>query len=42
MALLEVRGLKKSFGDLPVLRGVSFDVDRGDVIAIIGSSGSGK
>ncbi len=42
MALLEVRGLEKSFGDLPVLRGVSFDVDRGDVIAIIGSSGSGK
>ena len=42
MPFLEVRQLKKSFGELPVLRGVSFTVERGDVIAVIGSSGSGK
>ena len=42
MPFLEVKQLRKSFGELPVLREVSFDVERGDVIAIIGSSGSGK
>ena len=42
MAFLEARQLKKSFDALPVLRGVSFAVERGDVIAVIGSSGSGK
>ena len=42
MPFLEVKQLKKSFGELPVLREVSFDVEQGDVIAIIGSSGSGK
>ena len=42
MPFLEVKQLRKSFGELPVLREVSFDVEQGDVIAIIGSSGSGK
>ena len=42
MAFLEIRRLKKSFGELEVLRDISFDVERGDVIAVIGSSGSGK
>jgi ABC-type histidine transport system ATPase subunit len=41
-ALIEVRNLHKSFGTLEVLRGVSFDVQRGEVLAIIGPSGSGK
>ncbi|WP_372593945.1 amino acid ABC transporter ATP-binding protein [Actinotalea sp.] len=41
-ALLEVRGLTKSFGDTPVLRGVDLTVRRGEVLAIIGPSGSGK
>ncbi len=40
--LIQVRGLHKSFGKLEVLRGVSFDVKRGEVMAIIGPSGSGK
>ncbi len=42
MALLEVRNIKKSFGKVDVLRGISFDLDEGKVISIIGSSGSGK
>ena len=42
MPMIEVQGLKKSFGKMEVLRGVDFSVDEGDVIAIIGSSGSGK
>ncbi len=42
MAFIEVKDLKKSFGKLEVLKGVSFDVEKGDVVAVIGSSGSGK
>lgn len=41
-ALLSVANLKKSFGSLPVLKGVSFELSRGECIAIIGPSGSGK
>src|SRR5579872_1853058 len=40
--LIQVRSLHKSFGKLEVLRGVSFEVKRGEVMAIIGPSGSGK
>ncbi|MCP3922399.1 MAG: ATP-binding cassette domain-containing protein [Desulfobacterales bacterium] len=39
---LSVEGLYKSFGNLEVLSGVSLTANRGDVIAILGSSGSGK
>ena len=42
MALLEVNNLKKSFGALDVLKGVSFQLEQGQGLAIIGSSGSGK
>src|SRR3981189_3301050 len=40
--LIQVRGLHKKFGKLELRRGVSFDVKRGEVLAIIGPSGSGK
>ena len=42
MAVLEVKNLKKHFGDLDVLKGVSFSLEKGQVLAIIGSSGGGK
>lgn len=40
--IIKVEGLKKQFEDNEVLKNISFDVNRGDVISIIGSSGSGK
>ena len=42
MSLIEVRGLKKSFGSLDVLKGVDLTVEQGERIAIIGGSGCGK
>ena len=39
---IEVRGLRKSFGDLSVLHGVDFDVARGSIFALLGSNGAGK
>ena len=42
MAILEVKGLKKSFDGAPVLRGVDLSLEAGQVLSIIGSSGSGK
>ena len=39
---LEIRNLKKSFGNLEVIRGLSLTAKKGEVICIIGSSGSGK
>ncbi|MEL6515747.1 MAG: amino acid ABC transporter ATP-binding protein, partial [Pseudomonadota bacterium] len=41
-AVLDVRKLTKSFGQLEVLRGISLTAHRGDVISILGASGSGK
>ena len=42
MSLLEIKHIKKSFGDLEVLKDISLKVDEGEVLAIIGPSGSGK
>lgn len=40
--IVKVESISKSFGAVRVLEGVSFDVDKGSVVAIIGRSGSGK
>lgn len=40
--MLEVKDLKKNFGKTKVIKGISFDVQKGEVVAIIGPSGCGK
>ena len=40
--MIEITGVKKSFGDLEVLRGIDLTVNKGEVISVIGASGSGK
>ena len=42
MTLIQIQDLKKSFGSLEVLKRITFDVEKNDVIAVIGPSGSGK
>ncbi|KOF57864.1 glycosyl transferase family 8 [Clostridium sp. DMHC 10] len=39
---IEVKGLRKSFKDIEVLKGVNFEVKRGEVFALLGSNGAGK
>jgi ABC-2 type transport system ATP-binding protein len=39
---IRVRGLEKSYKELRVLRGVDFDVERGSIVALLGSNGAGK
>ena len=40
--VIELKGLEKSFGENSVLKGISLSVEKGDVLSIIGASGSGK
>ena len=40
--IIKIEQLEKSFGDLHVLKGINLEVDRGEVVCIIGASGSGK
>ena len=40
--MISVQNVHKSFGDLEVLKGVSLDVNKGEVVSVIGGSGSGK
>ncbi|MCL2481481.1 MAG: ATP-binding cassette domain-containing protein, partial [Spirochaetaceae bacterium] len=42
MEIIKVSGISKSFGELEVLKNISFTVNQGEVVAIIGPSGSGK
>lgn len=42
MALLKVKNMRKDFDKLEVLKGIDFELNKGEVLAIIGSSGSGK
>ena len=39
--LVKIEGLRKSFGDLQILNGIDLEVERGEVVSIIGPSGSG-
>ena len=40
--MIRIENLKKQFGELQVLKGVSLEVERGEVISIVGPSGAGK
>ena len=42
MPILEVNNLKKSFDGDSILKGISFDMEKGQTLSILGSSGSGK
>ena len=40
--MIEIKAVRKSFGDLVVLKGIDLSVEKGEVISVIGASGSGK
>lgn len=40
--MIQLENIRKSFGDLQVLRGISMDVDKGEIVSIVGPSGAGK
>ena len=40
--MLEVAGLASGYGALPVLRGIDFSIDAGEIVAVLGSNGAGK
>lgn len=42
MVLLEIKGLKKNFGELKVLKDINMSIEEGEVLVLIGPSGSGK
>ena len=42
MALLEVKELRSGYGDLPIVHGISFQVDSGEIVTLVGSNGAGK
>lgn len=42
MGLIEARNVRKSFGNLQVLKGISATVDQGEIVTIVGASGAGK
>ena len=41
ISMLEIKNIYKSFGDYEILKGVDLAIDKGDVVVILGPSGSG-
>ena len=42
MALLEVKDLKVNYGVITALKGISFEVNEGEIVSLIGANGAGK
>lgn len=42
MSVIEVRDLRKSYGDVPAVRGIDLEIDQGEVFALLGPNGAGK
>ena len=40
--MIQLRGITKSFGSLQVLKGIDLDIERGEIVSIVGPSGAGK
>ena len=42
MAYIEIRNITKSYGEREILKDISFDINEGEIISIVGPSGTGK
>ena len=42
MSMIELKNIKKSYGDLPVLKDISFSINKAEIVSIVGASGAGK
>ena len=40
--MIEIKGIKKSFGSLEVLKGIDLNIEKGEVVSIVGPSGAGN